>query len=435
MTHNDVQSLTRISRRRLLGASAAVSAGALGLAGCDGAGGGSGSADLRIWSWASEFEDALAGVIKQYQQANPGVTVTQRYWDFGSYGSALQAALTAGDEADIFMPLLATHQLGKAERVLDLKEALGEDFLSRFFESTNAENVYGDGQWAVGWAAQTFGLFYNKDLLKKAKVEPPETWDDLIDIAPVIKDRTGTVPMAIQGNPSNRLADFFLPIITQITDDPQLVLDLDTHEKADLSWTADPVVEGLTKIKELTAAGVFSDGVLATDSDTSNSTFVNGQAAMLYNGSFMPPVLQTEAPEEFREKYAIAKTPAWKPGAKHWTANQAGYTWAISAKSKNQDQAIDFLSYLYEPDRYATLMNDTYSMPATTAAAETVASPDIKEMTSWLVDGEGAPHIMFGTGTMDAVSNGVVAVINGSKSPAEAAKQIEDEVQRARKLQ
>src|SRR5690606_25538489 len=128
------------------GASAAVSAGALGLAGCDGAGGGSGSADLRIWSWASEFEDALAGVIKQYQQANPGVTVTQRYWDFGSYGSALQAALTAGDEADIFMPLLATHQLGKAERVLDLKEALGEDFLSRFFESTNAENVYGDGQ-------------------------------------------------------------------------------------------------------------------------------------------------------------------------------------------------------------------------------------------------------------------------------------------------
>jgi raffinose/stachyose/melibiose transport system substrate-binding protein len=72
-------------------------------------------------------------------------------------------------------------------------------------------------------------------------------------------------------------------------------------------------------------------------------------------------------------------------------------------------------------------------MPATKAAAAGVTSPDIKTMTQWLLDGEGAPHILFGTGSLEAVSNGVVSVINGSASPQQAAQNIENAVVQARK--
>ncbi|WP_432519939.1 ABC transporter substrate-binding protein [Kineococcus sp. SYSU DK006] len=423
-----------LSRRRLLAGGAAAGAAAA-LAACGGGSdtGSDGSITLGLWTWASEFEDAFATAAAEYHTLHPDVTVKPRYWSFANYAPSLQAALAAQEEADIFMPLVSTLALGQAERTIDLKQALGQDFLDGFFPSTNEENVYGDGQYAVGWAAQTFGLFYNTTIMNQLGLQPPETWDDLAAMAPKI-NAAGYVTMSIQGNPSNQLSDFMLPIITQITDDPQVVLDLDAHEKDGVSWDSEPVVQALTVVKQLKDAGVFADGVLATDSDTANSTFTSGKAAMLFTGSFFPPSLQTTAPPEFLTQYGIAKTPAIEPGGKHWCANQAGYTWAVSSGSKNQEAAVDFLKYLYDPDRYLKMMNDTFSMPSTKAAADGVTSSDIKTMTSWLLDGEGAPHIMFGKGTLDSVTNGVVSVVDGSATPAQAAKAIEAAVVQNRKI-
>ncbi|NAZ86952.1 extracellular solute-binding protein [Kineococcus sp. T90] len=424
----------RISRRGLLAMGAAAGAApALASCGSGGGGGGDGEITLGLWTWASEFEDAFAAAAAEYKQLHPNVTVQPRYWSFANYAPSLQAALAAQDEADLFMPLVSTLALGEAGRIVDLREALGTDFLDGFFPSTNDENVWEDGQYAVGWAAQTFGLFYNTTIMDQLGLQPPQTWDELAAMAPAV-NAAGFVPMSIQGTPSNQLSDFVLPIITQITDDPQVVLDLDAHTADGVSWDSEPVVQALTVVQQLREAGVFAEGVLATDSDTANGTFTNGRAAMLFTGSFFPPSLQTTAPPEFLTQYAIAKTPTTRPGGKHWCANQAGYTWAISSRSENQEAAADFLKYLYDPERYLAMMNDTFSMPSTRAAAEGVTSEDIKTMTSWLLDGEGAPHILFGKGSLDAVTNGVVSVVNGSATPQQAAKDIEAAVVQSRKI-
>ncbi len=393
---------------------------------------GGGKVELGMWTWAGEFKDAFAARIKEFEAANPNVTVKPRFWDFASYSPALQAALAAKNEADLFMPVTLTLSLGKANRVLELKKVLGQDFIDKFISSTNEENVYNGGQYAVGWAAQMFGIFYNKTIMDKLKLKVPETWDELKQMAPTI-NRAGYVTMSAQGTPSNQLADFVMPIITQATDDPQVALDLDAHEKPGVTWNSPPVIQALTVVKELRDAGVWDKGVLAVDSDTSYSTFYTGKAALLYTGSFFPPNLHQVAPKSFLTQYGIAKTPALKPGGKHWGGNQAGYTWSISANSKHQDQAIKFLKFLYEDAPYLKMMNDTNSMPATKAAAAGVTSPDIKTMTKWLLDGEGAPHILFGKGSLEAVSTGVVSVINGSASPQQAAQNIENAVVQARK--
>ena len=73
-------------------------------------------------------------------------------------------------------------------------------------------------------------------------------------------------------------------------------------------------------------------------------------------------------------------------------------------------------------------------MPCTKQAAASVTGQDIKTMAQWLLDGEGAPHILFGQGSLDAVSNGVVSVINGTATPAAAATAIEAAVVQARKI-
>ena len=72
-------------------------------------------------------------------------------------------------------------------------------------------------------------------------------------------------------------------------------------------------------------------------------------------------------------------------------------------------------------------------MPATKAAAATVSDPHVKIMTSWLLDGLGAPHILYGPGSETGLSNACVALVQGKTTPKEAAASIQSAVDEARK--
>jgi raffinose/stachyose/melibiose transport system substrate-binding protein len=224
---------------------------------------------------------------------------------------------------------------------LDLKSALGDGFLKDFFQSTKDE-------YAIGWMAQTFGIYYNTNALKQAGVDIPETWDDLISAAKTIRQKTGLTPCSLSNNPGPTGLDLMLPMITQAKDDPKYLLDIDMQRNG-ASWDSAPV----------------------------------------------------------------AQTPAGRPGAKHWCSNQAGAGLAVSAASKNSQAAVDFIKWLYEPARYSKIMNDSNSMPSTQKAVEQIQDPFMKKMTSWLLQGNSCPHILFGKGSSDSASNQLAAVIGG----------------------
>jgi hypothetical protein len=54
-------------------------------------------------------------------------------------------------------------------------------------------------------------------------------------------------------------------------------------------------------------------------------------------------------------------------------------------------------------------------------------------MTSWLLKGNGAPHILFGQGSSDAVASSLSALLGGKTSPAAAASAMQKAVDQARK--
>jgi len=426
----------QISRRALLRAGAgtgAVLAGA-SLFGCgsgSSAGSNGGKATIRMWSWYTEDATAFPKLIAEYEASHPKVTIDNRIIDFGSYTPALESAVSAGNVPEIFAPNVLAVSYGRAGIALELKRALGESFLSQFFESTNAEYSDGANQYGLGWEAQTFGIFYNPQLFKKAKIDIPETWDDLIATVEPLK-RAGLICCAFNGTPSASVADFFLPLITQVTNNPELVIELDRLTGAGKSWNIPPVVDALAMVKKVFDADVFNPGALATQTTSEEEMFFTGKAAMNWEGSWMPADLLTTAPKSFLDTYDVFPNPAWTPGARHWTPNQAGSGWSVSAKSPYVEEALAFLKWLYEPARYAKVMNETASMPSTKAAAPLVSNPIVRKMTSYLTDGDGCPHILMGVGSETAAGNGAVAVIQGSVTPAQGAAQIQAAVEQAR---
>ena len=426
--------------RAALGGAAAIGAGSF-LAACgsdsssSSSGGGQNAggnpATVRLWSWYGEQENEFPKLIDKFQQANPNIKVENRL--FGNpdqYLPALQAAVSGGDVPEIFAPHTRALTYGTGGISADLKSDLA-DVLGDVFESANQEYSLDGKQYAIGWMAQTFGMFYNPDLMDKAKVDPEslETWDDLIAAAPKFKD-ADTYGVSISCNPGTSAMDFFLPLITQVTDDPTFFLKLDQAQDG-LTWEDPAVVQALELQKRIVDAGVFQPGATGTSGDQCAQIFYTEKSAMLFNGSWSPQGFIKNASKEFVGKYKVMKNPAIRAGAKHWTANQAGAGWAVSETSKNKDAAITFLKFLYDEANYSPTMNNSNSMPATKSAAARIENAVMKQMTSWLIEGEGCPHIPFGNGTT-AAADPMVQTFEGKGTPADVAKQMQAAVVNAR---
>ena len=79
-------------------------------------------------------------------------------------------------------------------------------------------------------------------------------------------------------------------------------------------------------------------------------------------------------------------------------------------------------------------MNASNSMPSTKAAVALVKNPKIRTMTSWLLEGNGCPHILFGVGSTTAAGTAAIDVLEGKLAPKAAAAQVETQVKQARKV-
>lgn len=435
---NSAKAATSMSRRAFLG-TAGMSAAAVGIAACSSGGataasGGKGAgnkATLSMWSWYTEDQPVWASVIDEFQSAHPNISVVPRtFGSLADYSPALEAAVAAGSAPDIFAPATLAISYGRAGIVQDLKSALGSSFINEFFPSINQEYSDGGKQYAIGWEAQMFGLFYNPDILKQAKVDFPETWDDLISASAQIRSKTGLTPVALNGNPSNNVADFYLPLVTQASNNPNLVYQLDNLSSG-TSWNSQYPIEAFQMMQKLQQNGVFEPGADAVTYNEALALFYTQKSAMLFFGSFIVPGLLTSASPAFNKLYRVGMTPSWTSGARHWGANQAGAGWSVNAHSPNIDAALEWLKFIYEPSRYAMIMQKSSSMAATMTAAAEGTNPIVREMASWITD-NGCNHILFGVGSETAVGNAAAGVLGGKLSPTAAAAQAQSAVQTAR---
>lgn len=440
---NSVTTTSRgpMGRRTFLGV-AAASAASVGLAACSSSSSGTTSlasagktgkkATVNMWSWYTEDEPVWGSVVDEFHAAYPNIQVVPRtFGSLSDYSPALEAAISAGSAPDIFAPATLAISYGRAGILLDLKNALGSSFINEFFPSINKEYSDGAKQYAVGWEAQMFGLFYNPDILKKANVDFPETWDDLISASAQIRSKTGLVPVSLNGNPSNNAADFYLPLVTQASNNPDLVYQLD-NLSGGASWNSQYPIEAFQMLQKLQQGGVFEDGAGAVTYNEALALFYTGKSAFLSFGSFIVPGLLTSATPAFNKLYQVGMTPAWTSGGRHWGANQAGASWSINAQSPNVDAAVEWLKFIYEPSRYATIMQKASSMAATMTAAAEGTNPLVREMASWITD-NGCNHILFGVGSETAVGNAAAGVIAGKLSPTAAAAQTQSAVETARR--
>jgi ABC-type glycerol-3-phosphate transport system substrate-binding protein len=146
-------------------------------------------------TWYIEQQDEYPKIIADFEAKNPNIKVELQLKAnvTGAYLPALLAAAATGnvdDMPEIYGPHVHSVEFGRKGIAADLLKELGADFMADFFPSANSMFLDAGHLYAVGWMAQTLGIFYDPDMFKQAGVDgEPETWDEMIVASNQIKTK------------------------------------------------------------------------------------------------------------------------------------------------------------------------------------------------------------------------------------------------------
>jgi len=223
-------------------------------------------------------------LIKAIEAANPGVTVEWRGLTSERYTELFAAADVANDQIDI-MDLngqdLRRYALGgKLQDLSDLP------YLDRFRDIGVQTYTVNGKLWATPRGGITgFPFLYNKKALDKIGLtKEPETYAELLQIAPELK-KAGYAPFVHAGKNIYLWPIWQFFAFAQTTGNKALDMTFKTLA-GDMKFTDPEHVAALEILNRYAQDGMFIDGVNSLDSDGAWLAFSQGKGAFWYEHSW-----------------------------------------------------------------------------------------------------------------------------------------------------
>ena len=293
------------------------------------------SVKLSILAWNNEKE--MKPVIDGFKQKYPHISFDFQFAPpVADYIAKLQTMLLSDTAPDIFIIAAENrNEIIDGGYALDLTD---EPFMSVMLDSNKpmlSKNGRTYGFTQTGWAG---GLFYNKQLFKKAGIEQlPETWDEFIQDCLKLK-AAGILPLY------DRMHDITI-IHSAMFGSNVLTKDPTFDEKLFKGETT--FAEGWTEVLTMWKEGLIDNKILTPDmigmtSDQVMNEFALGNVAMFPGGPWNIPTVEKINPDI---EFEIMAIPGKEPGTKYYNG-APGVGFAVNSKTKNKEEALLFLEYL-----------------------------------------------------------------------------------------
>lgn len=187
-------------------------------------------------------------------------------------------------------------------------------------------------------------LFWNKDLFKKAGLDPekgPTSWAEVASDAAKIRALGGdTYGFYFAGACAGCNAYTFLPQIWAAGGD---VINYKTHTA---TMTTDPAVKGAFQYyADMWKAGVIPPSAKSEAGATWSDAFARGNIGIEPGGAFFIPAIKSKNPSM---NFGVTGLPGNSPGS--YSAFAGGAISAITKSSKNFDAAWQFLEWAFSDD-------------------------------------------------------------------------------------
>ncbi|MGX1933840.1 ABC transporter substrate-binding protein [Microbacterium resistens] len=377
------------------------------LGGGGGAAGGEGDGVVTFWHYyGSPHGDALTAILDDYT-AETGVEVEARFIPYDDFNRTLQQAAAAGELPDIaLINAFDTAQMAEAGIIEDLDsrvEAWGEK--DAYYE-TGWESGQVDGvTYGIPHLADVYALYYNEDILAKAGVSVPTTWDELeAAAARITESGAASYGMAMSGIEGAEGATGILLRTLAAGGD-----------LADVGGEAG--VAALESVQRMTASGALSPGFLTWNEDDAMAAFTNGEAGMAINSASAINVVRDNAPDLV---WNVAPLPRDATEATYLSAENL----TIGAGSGDADAAWELIEWMQRPEVLEKYLPARNKLPARDDVPGAVTDPIRATFADQLVHA-WAPNGELASRSNEALSllqQALQAVVSGAAAPAEAAK-------------
>jgi multiple sugar transport system substrate-binding protein len=326
----------RASRRDFLrGTGGLAMLGALAACGSNRGGGAGSSSSGGLAQWYHAYgEKGTEQAAKRYAAAYTKAKVSVR-WIPGQYVTALSSGLLGSNGPDVFEDQLNV-ELVHSKEVIPLDDVLGAA-KSDFVDATLATNTVDGKIYGIPMVEDMQLLYYRKSLLAKAKIKPPTTLDELAQAAKALttKDVKGLfLGNFVDTDGSGTITPLYGPLLWSAG------LDLLSSDGTSAGFDDPRAAAAIGQLHSLYGSGHLLLGAPTDWSDP--SAFTQGLTAMQWSGLWAMPAIQAK----FGDDFGVLPFP--KLDGKGDVSVPIGtYAAMVSAKSKNQEQAKDFIKWLW----------------------------------------------------------------------------------------
>lgn len=362
---------SRVSVRKKT--ASAIAAGGIGIAllagGCA-AGGDDAAVTLEIWNPETDaasiaaFEEMVAG----FEKANPGVEVELVNVPWGDIYTNWQTALEAGNAPDATIGSAAFaasfHEQGVLENLNDVVERIGgEEAWAPSAQSLVELSKDGDDYFALPYTNNAVLLWYNKEMLADAGLEPPTTWDELETAAAAMTkdDRYGILVPASKSMVTTQ--SLYSLILSNGGD------VVDRANPDNVIFDAPASVEAIEFYGNL--AQYSPPGAAGYDRPEAQAAMTTGKLGMFIYGSWMQAALEEAGPETVAQFGAVPV-----PGnAEESGSFMGGLSLFAFTGSEHPEETRDFLAWMLSPEAYVpyVVISPAQSIPVIQAVQESEA--------------------------------------------------------------
>ncbi|NCN06963.1 MAG: extracellular solute-binding protein [Candidatus Pacebacteria bacterium] len=346
---------------------------------------------LEYWGlW--EPAEVMTQVLSDFEKANPGVSIRYTKQSYRDYRQRLQTAIASGNGPDLFRfhaswtPMLSAELARMPASVYSAAE-----YQKTFYPAAAAQLQVQGQLVGIPLMYDGLALFYNKEALQTAAVDPPTTWSELRTLAAKLTIKSGSEIKrggVALGNATN--VDHFSDIIALLM----------LQNGADL---AEPnSAEGRDALLFYTNFQK-ADGVWNSVLPSSTVAFARGEAAMLFAPSWRAHDISAINPDL---QFGITSVPQLSDTRIAWAS-----FWAegVSQQSKQQELSWKLLEYLSSKEVQLRLHADQAGLRAfgeiysRTDLADQAASNEF--MRPYLQDAPFASGWYLSSATFDAGIN------------------------------
>jgi ABC-type glycerol-3-phosphate transport system substrate-binding protein len=354
-----------------------------------------GPVTLTMWTWKAFHLPGLEALAEQYS-AETGVKVEfELIVPDDAYRTRLQTASQSGELPDIISYWSGGHwdEVVASDIIVDITDKVDDEWASSFlpgtFENTsiftqarydscqaNAECVSKEREvgeiYSVPFTVGSFGIVYvNKSMMQDAGIDPsyvPADTDEFLDMMEQIQQATGK-GATIGGKFYDILRNWIVNDWAMTNCGVQTYVDA-LNAEAGATFTAECVQQAYALIGEMAERNLWNPGFQTLTIDEADLTFAQGEASVLFGGSFTLGFLLQNGMAA--EDIAVITLPALPTSQQNPIALSpfSLIEVMVTTHSEHPEEAVDFIRYLTSPEAAAAFARMTGDLPGVAISSD-----------------------------------------------------------------